>query len=388
MRNERAYYSQKSSTFHQTHKKSHILSNSALTTKTKLNYIKSALAKSEAGREKLNLQMANPSTPVFTRAFFVRSVRTPIQNNLSFDRLFPMVARNGQPLAVGCFPFVAVSHPVTRYRPIVRNLAVVPKNLQMETAEMIYKFLCVNRTHPHFNLCVQTIQANNETNARLSLSADFQCLSLIVKINPKFDRTFHQPHKKSRFLSNSALTVKTKLNYIKFALAKSKVRASKLVLLLQANSTPNRAFFVRSVYASIQYSLFSDSLFSMVAHNGKGYALCRFPVITVFEPVMCYRPSLETLAVVPQNLLQETAEMIYLFLCANRTRPTYSEDVLLIQADSEENARFQLTADHRYLLTLATYGNHQFNQAESKLNRLVQRLKSAVDFTVQGGIYA
>ena len=163
--------------------------NSRLTDKMRLNYIKSALEKSRAGRDKLNLQMANSSTPVLTRAFFVRSVYAPIQNNLSFDRLFSMVVRNGQPLAVGCFPFVAVCHPVTCCRPTVTSLAVVPKNLQMDTAEMIYKFLCVNRTHPHFNLCIQTIHANTEESARLSLNADFRYLATVAKINPKFDRT-------------------------------------------------------------------------------------------------------------------------------------------------------------------------------------------------------
>ncbi|OOF64066.1 host cell division inhibitor Icd-like protein [Rodentibacter pneumotropicus] len=163
---------------------------SGLTVKTKLNYIKSALAKSEAGRDKLKIYKANNSAPIC--AFFVRSARAPLPNNLSSDRLFSMVARNGQPLAVGCFPCMAVCHPVTRYRQNVTILAVTLENEYKETAEMIYKFLCVNRTHPHFNLCVQTIQANNETNARLSLSADFQCLSLIAKINPKFDRTFVQ----------------------------------------------------------------------------------------------------------------------------------------------------------------------------------------------------
>lgn len=160
-----------------------------LTDKTRLNYINPALAKSRASRDKLNLSMANSSTPVLTRAFFVRSVYAPIQNNLSFDRLFPMVARNGQPLAVGCFPLIAVCHPVTCYRPTVTSLAVVLENLSMDTAEMIYKFLCVNRTHPHFNLCIQTIHANTEESARLSLNADFRHLVTVAKINPKFNRT-------------------------------------------------------------------------------------------------------------------------------------------------------------------------------------------------------
>ncbi|MDU5697300.1 host cell division inhibitor Icd-like protein [uncultured Haemophilus sp.] len=54
---------------------------------------------------------------------------------------------------------------------------------------MIYKFLCVNRTYPHFNLCIQSIHANNEESARLSLNADFRYLATVAKINPKLDRT-------------------------------------------------------------------------------------------------------------------------------------------------------------------------------------------------------
>ncbi len=151
-----------------------------------LHYSESAFSKLRASRRKLNLLKANSAPRC---AFFVRSVYAPLKNNLSSDRLFSMVARDGQPLAVGCFPFVAVCHPVTCYRPTVTSLAVVPKSLQMDTAEMIYKFLCVNRTHPHFNLCIQSIYANNEESARLSLNADFRYLATVAKINPKFDRT-------------------------------------------------------------------------------------------------------------------------------------------------------------------------------------------------------
>ena len=159
-----------------------------LTDKTRLNYINPALAKSRASRGKLNLYKANDSTP-FNRAFFVRGIYAPIQYSLFSDSLFSMVARNGQPLAVGCLPLLAVFHPVTCYRPTVESLAVVPENLIKDTAEMIYKFLCVNRTHPHFNLCIQTIHANTEESARLSLNADFRHLVTVAKINPKFNRT-------------------------------------------------------------------------------------------------------------------------------------------------------------------------------------------------------
>ena len=106
-----------------------------LTDKTRLNYINPALAKSRASRGKLKIQKANDSTP-FNRAFFVCSVYAPIPNNLSFDRLFSMVARNGQPLAVGCYPFEAVFHPVTCYRPTVESLAVDSKNQLMESIKM------------------------------------------------------------------------------------------------------------------------------------------------------------------------------------------------------------------------------------------------------------
>ena len=113
-----------------------------------------------------------------------------------------MVARNGQPLAVGCFPVKAVCHPVTCYRPTVTSLAVVPKNYLQDTAEMIYKFLCINRTHPHFNLCIQTIHANTEESARLSLNADFRHLVTVAKINPKFNRTLAM---KGGFMRNLSL---------------------------------------------------------------------------------------------------------------------------------------------------------------------------------------
>ena len=167
------------------------------------------------------------------------------------------------------------------------------------------------------------------------------------------------------------LTDETRLNYIECALANCGVRSSKAVLLSKANSAPIRAFFVRSVYAPIQYSLFSDSLFSMVVHNGKGPALCRFPVITVLQPVMCYRPRLQTFAVVPKNLLQETAEMIYKFLCVNRTRPHFNLCIQSIHANNEESARLSLNADFRYLATVA--------KINPKLDRTL---------AMKGGIYA
>ncbi|MCW9716538.1 ash family protein [Avibacterium sp. 21-594] len=99
------------------------------------NYSIPAFAKSKASREKLNKQMAN-STP--TRAFFVRRFHTPKENRLAV--ILSMMACSGQPFAVGCVPFVAVSHPATRYRQTVRSLAIAQIIQQMELSAMIYKF--------------------------------------------------------------------------------------------------------------------------------------------------------------------------------------------------------------------------------------------------------
>lgn len=99
------------------------------------NYAFPAFAKSKASREKLNKQMAN-STP--KRAFFVRRFHTPKENRLAV--ILSMMACSGQPFAVGCVPFVAVSHPATRYRQTVRSLAIAQIIQQMELSAMIYKF--------------------------------------------------------------------------------------------------------------------------------------------------------------------------------------------------------------------------------------------------------
>ena len=170
---------------------------SLLTDKTRLNYIKSAFAKSNASREKLNFQMANNSTP--NRAFFVRAIYLSNKNSVIFDKLFPMVERNGQPFAVGCFPFEAVSHPVTFYRPTVRSLAVVSKNFQMETTQMKqFIFAAIRRTDLSNRIQKIRINAETERDAR----AQFACTFILVlagKINLKNtlknDRTFaaHSP---------------------------------------------------------------------------------------------------------------------------------------------------------------------------------------------------
>lgn len=192
MKNRWANYSQKSphDQISRTHKR--LFSCFLLTDKTRLNYIELASAKSNASREKLSLLKANNSTP--NRAFFVRAIYLSNQNSLISDKLFPMVERNGQPFAVGCFPLVAVSHPVTFYRPTVRSLAVVPEKLLKETTQMKqFIFAAIRRTD--LSNCIQKIRINAETerDARAQFAREF-ILVLAGTINLKntsdFNRTF------------------------------------------------------------------------------------------------------------------------------------------------------------------------------------------------------
>ncbi|MGX2950572.1 host cell division inhibitor Icd-like protein [Ursidibacter sp. B-7004-1] len=143
-------------------------------------------------------------------------------------------------------------------------------------------------------------------------------------------------------------------------------------LYVANSSTPilQRAFFVRSTRTPKENAI--SVLLSMVAFNGKGFALCCFPRMTVFQPVKRYRQTLESKAIATKVFYVEKIAMIYKFLCLNRTKPTYNQETIYIEADSEENARFKLTADYRLLL----------NRPIAKLN------PNRTACEVQGGVYA
>ena len=168
-----------------------VLSN-LFTTSSQNGIIFSQSEKVIASRGKLNyLSQANDSTPL-NRAFFVRNIRTPKEYADFVLHLNPiilsMVERN-EPSMTGCLPVMAVFHLVTLYRPTVESLAVDSENLSQDTAEMIYKFLCVNRTQAHFNLCVISLNSTTEEQARLSLSADYRFIAVVARINPQNNRT-------------------------------------------------------------------------------------------------------------------------------------------------------------------------------------------------------
>ena len=140
-----------------------------------------ALAKSKASRGKLNLYKANDSTPQ-NRAFFVRNIRTPQEFAdfvLSNLKIHSMVERNGQSLT-GCLPMLAVSHPVTFYRPTVRSLAVDSENLTLESTQM-YQFIFALICAPQLKI---RLLADNEQQAR-SRFTDGESLLLVGRINQK-----------------------------------------------------------------------------------------------------------------------------------------------------------------------------------------------------------
>ena len=127
------------------------------------------------------------------------------------------------------------------------------------------------------------------------------------------------------------------------------------------NSTPknNRAFFVCSTRTPKERLRMACS--SMVACNGKGFALCCVPLIAVSQPVTRYRQNLRNLAVTSEKLFSGVTQMIYSFKALSRrdlsnTRkivaqmPVYT---LKTEAESEEQARAKFAPFYCILETLA-----------------------------------
>ena len=114
-------------------------------------------------------------------------------------------------------------------------------------------------------------------------------------------------------------------------------------LLLANDSTPlNRAFFVRDIRTPKEYADFVFNLnpiiLSMVERNEPSMTGC-LPIVAVFHLVTFYRPTVESLAVVPENLLQELTQM-YQFIFALIRAPQIKIRLL---ADNEQQARSRFT---------------------------------------------
>lgn len=135
------------------------------------------------------------------------------------------------------------------------------------------------------------------------------------------------------------------------ALAKSKVSRGKLNYLHMANdSTPqNRAFFVRNIRTPKEYADFvlhlNPIILSMVERNEPSMTGC-LPYVAVFHLVTFYRPTVESLAVVPENKHMELTQMYqFIFVAIRRTDLSNHLQKIRITADSERNARAKLARE-------------------------------------------
>ena len=143
----------------------------------------------------------------------------------------------------------------------------------------------------------------------------------------------------------------------------------KLNYLHQANdSTPlDRAFFVRNIRTPKEYADFVFNLnpiiLSMVERNGPSLTGC-LPMLAVSHPVMLYRPTVRSLAVVPENLTLELTQM-YQFIFALIRAPQIKIRLL---ADNEQQARSRFTDGD----TLLFVG--RINQNPLKNNRTLAAL--------------
>ena len=167
---------------------SEIFIKNTLQSAVKFGIIFSQSEKVIASRGKLNLYLANDSTPL-DRAFFVRDIRTPKEYADFIFNLNPiilsMVERNG-PSLTGCFPITTVFHPVTFYRPTVESLAVDSENKLLESTQM-YQFIFALIRAPQIKI---RLLADNEQQAR-SRFTDGDTLLFVGRINqsPKLTPT-------------------------------------------------------------------------------------------------------------------------------------------------------------------------------------------------------
>ena len=154
------------------------------TTNRTFDYFNTALAKSSAERRNSNNKLMAHNTP--KACFLLRKIRTPQERPESpeLQERLSMVTCDGQPLAVGCVPLVAVFYPVARYRPVVESKAVTLKFTNGVTA-MIYLFAGIKRLDRTNQIHSLRIEADSERQARAILARDY-VLAFAGRINRTF----------------------------------------------------------------------------------------------------------------------------------------------------------------------------------------------------------
>lgn len=119
--------------------------------------------------------------------FFIRSTRTSKENQTKIGPvILSMVACYGKGIALCCVPLIAVSEPVTRYRPKPQNFQAVTLKLNFSGVTQMYQFIfaAIRRTDLTNRIQKIRIQAESERQARAILAREF-VLILAGKINLK-----------------------------------------------------------------------------------------------------------------------------------------------------------------------------------------------------------
>ncbi|MDG6327081.1 ash family protein [Glaesserella parasuis] len=117
-------------------------------------------------------------------------------------------------------------------------------------------------------------------------------------------------HSKINLNENISLYKMLSEIYPAHVVAKSTTEPENSNDLLMANSTPRACFFIRSTRTPKERL----ERLSMVACNGKGFALCCVPLVAVSQPVTRYRPNPEKFSGSLHKSLMELSKMFYTFL--------------------------------------------------------------------------
>ncbi|MFZ7157160.1 ash family protein [Avibacterium avium] len=112
------------------------------------------------------------------------------------------------------------------------------------------------------------------------------------------------------FFADFCLTENAFENYSIPAFAKSKASREKLIKV-EANSTPERAFFVRRFHTPKENRL--AVILSMMACSGQSLRLASFPLLLVSHPATRYRQTVRSLAIALNQFSKGLSAMIYKF---------------------------------------------------------------------------
>ncbi|OOF82828.1 hypothetical protein BKG92_05480 [Rodentibacter ratti] len=163
----------------------------ALQTALNFGIIPTQSQKTTAEPENSNDKSTAHSTP--QACFFMRGLHTPKERleSLELQERLSMVACNGKGFALCCVPLIAVSQPVTRYRPKPENFQAVTLKSIINGVTQMYQFIfaAIRRTDLTNHIQKIRINADSEQQARAILAREF-VLILAGKINLKNDRTF------------------------------------------------------------------------------------------------------------------------------------------------------------------------------------------------------